>query len=144
MTIPNITRELKATERNLDRIYQSARAGLRGNSLALAAGFRPTELATLQAVDEMALLAEMQGRADSEREHAELLTAASRGGDAKASLAILQHAHGWTSRQEITGANGKDLIPVQNLKNLSDSELETLLLIAEKIEGETGNVYAVK
>ena len=101
VTIPNTARAVKATESRLDRIYAAARAGLKGDTLALSAGMRPSEYRALKALDEMAEIAEMQGHADGEREHATLLAEASRAGDAKASLAILQHVHGWTAKQDI-------------------------------------------
>jgi hypothetical protein len=47
-------------------------------------------------------MAAMKGRADSEMEASSHLREAARSGDAKAALAILQHAHGWTARQEIS------------------------------------------
>jgi hypothetical protein len=47
-------------------------------------------------------MAELKGRADGEMEISGLLHDAARGGDAKAALAILQHTHGWTAKQEIT------------------------------------------
>ena len=50
----------------------------------------------------MAGLAEMKGRADSEREAAAQLRDAARNGDAKAALSILQHTHGWVAKQAIS------------------------------------------
>jgi hypothetical protein len=47
-------------------------------------------------------LAEMKGRADSEREAAAQLREAARNGDAKAALSILQHTHGWVAKQAIS------------------------------------------
>jgi hypothetical protein len=44
----------------------------------------------------------LKGRADSEMEASAHLREAARAGDSKAALAILQHAHGWTARQEIS------------------------------------------
>lgn len=92
----------KATEYRLERIYTAAHAGLRGDSLAMAAGMLPDVYRKLCDLDPNAKLAELQGRADAELEHATLLSEASRAGDAKASLAILQHSHGWAAKQEIS------------------------------------------
>jgi hypothetical protein len=50
----------------------------------------------------LAELAEQKGRADSEKEAALLLRDAARSGDAKATLAILQHTHGWVAKQAIS------------------------------------------
>jgi hypothetical protein len=101
VTIPNTTRVVKATEQRLERIYAAAYEGLKGDTLALAAGMRPSEYRALKALDEMAEIAEMQGRADGEATHARMLAQASLAGDAKASLSILQHVHGWTAKQDI-------------------------------------------
>ena len=76
--------------------------GLKGDSLALAAGMLPTEFRQLCELDPAADMAVMKGRADSELEASAHLREAARAGDSKAALAILQHAHGWTARQEIS------------------------------------------
>jgi hypothetical protein len=47
-------------------------------------------------------MAALKGRADAEYQHAHMMEQASLNGDAKASLAILQHVHGWTAKQEIS------------------------------------------
>jgi predicted transcriptional regulator len=64
--LPITARELKATPATLERIYDGAKLGLRGDSLALAAGLLPVELARLKLMDPIAEIAEMKGRADSE------------------------------------------------------------------------------
>lgn len=102
MSIPNQVREVRATEAVLDRIYAAANTGLKGDSLALAAGLLPVEFRRLCQLDPMAEMAALKGKADAEMEHASKLVDASRAGDSKASLAILQHVHGWTAKQEIS------------------------------------------
>jgi hypothetical protein len=47
-------------------------------------------------------MAAQKGKADGELEMAQHLVAAAREGDAKSALAVLQHAHGWTAKQEIS------------------------------------------
>lgn len=101
-SLPLTIREIRATEAVLERIYNAAYLGLKGDSLALAAGFLPTEYNRLKELDQMAQMAEMKGRADSERKNSENLQAASDNGDAKAALAILQHSHGWVAKQAIS------------------------------------------
>ena len=101
-TLPHEPRKLQATEARLDAIYQAARRGLKGDTLALAAGMQPAEYRQLCQFDQLAEMAELKGRADGEMEISGLLHDAARGGDAKAALAILQHTHGWTAKQEIT------------------------------------------
>ena len=101
-SLPLTVRNLQATEAVLERIYQAAFLGLKGDSLALAAGMLPVEYRRLKEMDNIAELAEMKGRADSESEASQHLLNAARNGDAKAALAILQHAHGWVAKQAIS------------------------------------------
>lgn len=101
-SLPYEPREIKATEARLQRIYDAAAKGLKGDSLALAAGMMPVEYRRLCQMDPMAEMAELKGRADSELRAATSLHKAADEGDAKAALEILKHAHGWTAKQEIT------------------------------------------
>ena len=101
-SLPLTVREIKATEATLERIYEAAYLGLKGDSLALAAGMLPVEYARLKQLDQIAELAELKGRADSEREHSQHLRDAARNGDAKAALEILKHAHGWVAKQAVS------------------------------------------
>lgn len=100
-SLPYEPRVIKATEHRLERIYQAARLGLKGDSLALAAGMLPVEYRRLCQFDPYAQVAEDKGRADSELEASTHLREAARAGDAKAALAILQHTHGWVAKQQI-------------------------------------------
>lgn len=101
-SLPLTIREVKATEATLERIYESAYLGLKGDALALAAGMLPVEYRRLKELDQMAEMAELKGRADSERENSQHLLDAARAGDAKAALAILQHTHGWVAKQSMS------------------------------------------
>jgi len=101
-SIPFTPRKVEATESRLQAIYDAAALGLKGDSLALAAGMLPTEFRQLCELDPAADMAAMKGRADSEIEASAHLREAARSGDSKAALAILQHVHGWTARQEIS------------------------------------------
>jgi hypothetical protein len=101
-SLPLTVRKLEATESRLQAIYDAAKLGLKGDTLALAAGMLPQEYRHLCEMDPVATMAEQKGRADGELEASALLHDAARNGDAKAALAILQHAHGWTARQEIS------------------------------------------
>ena len=94
-------RQLKATEKRRQAIYDGAYLGLKGDSLAIAAGMLPAEYRQLCQFDPLAEMAELKGRADSEVHNSRALHDAAQSGDAKAALAVLQHAHGWTARQEI-------------------------------------------
>ena len=101
-SIPFVPRKVQATESRLQAIYHAAALGLKGDSLALAAGMLPAEFRQLCELDPVAQMAMLKGRADSEMEASSHLREAARAGDAKAALAILQHSHGWTARQEIS------------------------------------------
>jgi hypothetical protein len=100
-SLPHAPRQLNATEARLQAIYDAAALGLRGDSLALAAGLLPAEYRRLCQMDPLAEMAEAKGRADSEFEAANQLRDAARNGDSKASLAILQHVHGWVAKQQV-------------------------------------------
>ena len=102
LSIPFTPREVKATESRLQAIYDAAKLGLKNDALALAAGILPSEYRQLCQLDPVAEMAALKGKADGEREMAQHLVAAAREGDAKSALAVLQHAHGWTAKQEIS------------------------------------------
>jgi len=95
-------RKLQATEARLEAIMQAAKLGLKGDSLALAAGMTPTEYRQLILFDPIAEYAELKGRADGEREMAQVLHLAAKEGDAKAALEILKHQHGWVAKQQLS------------------------------------------
>ena len=101
-SLPFTPRVVKATEQRLNAIYTAANLGLKGDSLALAAGMLPTEYRQLCQFDPLAEMAAQKGKADNEMQAARRLNEASEQGDAKASLAILQHVHGWTAKTEIS------------------------------------------
>jgi len=101
-SLPLSIRDVKATEGRLQAIYDAAKKGLKGDTLALAAGMLPIEYRQLCQLDPVAEMAALKGKADAEMLHASMLEQASLQGDAKASLAILQHVHGWTAKQEIS------------------------------------------
>ena len=103
--IPYETRVLRATEARLEAIYAAAHAGLKGDSLALAAGMRPDEWRRLQQFDPIAEMAELKGRADSEMEAAQVINAAIAGPDialaAKMAVEKLRYQHAWVAKQQI-------------------------------------------
>ncbi len=101
-SLPLSIRDVKATEGRLQQIYDAAKKGLKGDTLALAAGMLPIEYRQLCQLDPIAEMAALKGRADAEMLHAGMLEKASLEGDAKASLAILTHVHGWSAKQEIS------------------------------------------
>jgi hypothetical protein len=96
-TLPYEPRQLRATEDRLHRIYKAAKLGLKGDTLALAAGMLPKEYMQLKQFDSVAEYAELKGRAEGEMLASEQLHQAAAQGDAKAALAILQNVHGWVA-----------------------------------------------
>jgi len=100
-SLPYEPRPLTATEARLEAIYAAAKLGLKGDSLALAAGMTPTEYRRLCQADPIAEYAEQKGRADGEREMATTLYAAAQAGDSKAATEMLRYAHGWVAKQAV-------------------------------------------
>jgi hypothetical protein len=101
-SLPFEPRKVVATEARLNRIYEAAKLGLKGDALALASGMLPTEYRQLCELDPMADMAALKGKADGELEMSTCLHKAAKEGDAKAALAILQHSHGWVAKQSIS------------------------------------------
>ena len=101
-SLPYEPRQLQATEYRLERIYEAAKRGLEGDSLALAAGMLPVELRRLQEFDPMALYAEQKGRADREFKATGVIQDALDAGDAKIALELLKHKAGWVAKQQIS------------------------------------------
>jgi hypothetical protein len=85
----------------LEAIYEAARYGLKGDSLAMAAGLTPKQFRRLAEFDPLVEVAEMKGRADGELNAARTIYNAAAAGDAKAALDILKHQHGWKAAQSV-------------------------------------------
>ena len=100
-SLPLTVREVKATEAVLQRLYDAARLGLKGDALALSAGLLPIEMNRLRQMDPVADMAVMKGYADSEAEMARTMYEAGRNGDTKAALEVLKHRHDWVAKQQI-------------------------------------------
>ena len=101
-SLPFAPRKIVATEARLNKIYDAAKLGLKGDALALASGMLPTEYRQLCELDPIADMAAQKGKADGELEMSKCLHKAAQEGDAKAALAILQHSHGWVAKQSIS------------------------------------------
>jgi hypothetical protein len=76
-SLPLEIREIRATEARLQQIYEAARLGLKGDSLALASGMLPVEYRRLCQLDPIAEMAAQKGKADAEMAHAGKLSEAS-------------------------------------------------------------------
>ena len=101
-SIPFTPRKVQATESRLKAVYDAAKLGLKGDSLALAAGMLPTEYRQLTQLDPVMEMAADKGKADGEIEMAKILHEAALNGDAKMALEILKHQHGWVAKQAIS------------------------------------------
>ena len=124
VSIPFTPREVRATEARLRRIYEGARLGLKKERLALYAGMLPTELSQLRSLDPVVDIAEMKGRADAEAEAAAVMRESALLGDAKSALAILQHQHEWTAKQEIVTTSYK--VDIKSLLELREERLRDI------------------
>ena len=100
-SLPFTPERPEATEARLEAIYAAARYGLKGDSLAMAAGLTPSQYRRLQEFDPLVEMAEMKGRSEGEFNAAKTLYDAAAAGDAKAALDILKHQHGWKAAQSI-------------------------------------------
>jgi len=100
-SLPFTPERPEATEARLEAIYEAARYGLKGDSLAMAAGLTPKQFRRLAEFDPLVEVAEMKGRADGEMHAARTLYKLAQAGDGKAALDILKHQHGWVAKQQI-------------------------------------------
>jgi hypothetical protein len=100
-SVPFQPRELKASPDVLEKIYEAAKLGLKGDAMAFAAGLLPIEYRRLLQLDQAASIAEAKGRADSQVEAASVLRNAALEGDSKAALALLTHLHDWVAKQQV-------------------------------------------
>lgn len=133
-TLPHEPRKLQATEARLDAIYWAARNGLKGDTLALAAGMRPSEYRQLCEFDPLAEMAEQKGRADGEMEVSGILHEAARAGDAKAALEILKHAHGWTAKTAVDISIDQTISVKHALEMAQQRVLEGAFTVVEQLE----------
>ncbi len=100
-SLPLTIREIKATEEVLQRLYNSARLGLKGDALAYNAGLLPVEFRRLCQMDPIAEYAVAKGHADTEAKMAKVLQDAAEAGDAKVALDYLKHRADWQAAQKI-------------------------------------------
>ena len=100
-SLPFTPERMQATEARLEAIYEAAKYGLKGDSLAMAAGLTPRQFRVLADADPLVEMAEIKGRTDGEFTAAKTMYEAARDGDSKAALEILKHQHGWVAKQQI-------------------------------------------
>jgi len=100
-SLPFAPERVEATEARLEAIYEAARYGLKGDSLAMKAGLTPAQYRRLAEFDPLVEMAEMKGRADAEGDLATTLMAAALDGDTKVALEVLKHRHDWQATQKV-------------------------------------------
>ena len=100
-SLPFTPERTQATESRLEAIYEAAKYGLKGDSLAMAAGMTPRQFRVLAESDPLVEMAEAKGRSEGEYSAGKTMYEAARDGDSKAALEILKHQHGWVSKQQI-------------------------------------------
>ena len=129
-SLPYEPRKISATEAVLERIYEAAKKGLRGDSMALAAGLTPHEYRTLVQLDPIAEYAETKGRADGEAELADVMMAAARSGDTKAAMDMLKFAHKWTAPQSVQVEVNQTISITAALEEAKQRVIEGLIIDA--------------
>jgi hypothetical protein len=87
----------------------------------------PVEYRQLCQLDPLADIAAQKGKADAEIEMSTQLHDAAMSGDSKAALAILQHVHGWTAKQEISVDVYQKISITQALEQAKERVLDGLI-----------------
>jgi hypothetical protein len=128
----------EATEARLEAIYEAARYGLKGDSLALKAGLTPAQYRRLQEFDPLVEMAEMKGRADGEFNAARTLYEAAQDGDATAALNILKHQHGWVAKQQIDVSIDQQISVIGALERAQTRVIEGLYTEVPSLETDNG------
>lgn len=131
-SLPLTARTLVATEARLQRIYDAAKLGLKGDALALAAGMLPTEFRRLCQMDPIAEMAEQKGRADAEKELATVMMNAALAGDTKAALEVLKHRHDWVAKQQVQIDVAQQISVISALEQAEQRVID--VQVTEKLE----------
>ena len=127
-SLPYDPRPLTATEARLEAIYTAARRGLKGDTLALAAGLLPIEYRRLAEFDPLVDLAAQKGRADGEHALSSVMHEAAQAGDTKAAMDLLKHVHGWTARTAID-ISVDQTISITHALKLAQQRVDDFMLI---------------
>lgn len=125
-SLPFTPEKPEATEARLEAVYEAAKYGLKGDSLALAAGLTPAQYRRLHEFDPLVEMAEMKGRADGELTAAKTLYQAAADGDSKAALEILKHQHGWVAKQQIDVSIDQQISVIGALEKAQQRVIEGL------------------
>jgi len=141
-SLPFAPERPEATEARLEAIYEAARYGLKGDSLALAAGLTPSQYRRLAEFDALVEIAETKGRADGELSAAKTMYYAAANGDAKAALEILKHQHGWVAKQQIDVNIDQQISITGALEKAQQRVIEGTYLEIPQLEDNTPNAAA--
>jgi len=141
-SLPFTPERTQATESRLEAIYKAARYGLKGDSLAMAAGLTPRQFRVLADADPLVEMAEIKGRADGEYTAAKTMYEAARDGDSKAALEILKHQHGWVSKQQLDVNVDGQISVIAALEKAQSRVIEGLYTEAPQLENRTDNAAA--
>jgi hypothetical protein len=113
-SIENRVNKIKATQDELDRIFDAAYKGLSGDALAIAAGFMPVDFNILCQSDSKAAEAVIYGRAQNEADISGVLMNNALNGDTKAATTVLTHKHGWKPAKPDNDGSAEIRIVVEN------------------------------
>ena len=141
-SLPFTPERPEATEARLEAIYEAARCGLKGDSLALAAGLTPAQYRRLHEFDPLVEMAEMKGRADGELTAAKALDDAASQGDTKAALDILKHQHGWVAKQQVEVSIDQQISITGALEKAQTRLIEGLYTEVPQLEDNTAHAAA--
>ena len=141
-SLPFTPERTQATEARLEAIYEAARYGLKGDSLAMAAGLTPRQFRVLADADPLVEMAEIKGRSDGEYTAARTMYEAARDGDSKAALEILKHQHGWVAKQQIDVNIDQQISITGALEKAQQRVIEGTYLEIPQLEDNTPNAAA--
>jgi hypothetical protein len=136
-SLPFTPERVEATEARLEAIYEAAKYGLKGDSLAMRAGLTPAQYRRLQEFDPLVEMAELKGRADGEWMAAKTLHEAAAEGDAKAALDILKHQHGWVAKQQVDINVDQQISVIGALERAQTRVIEGLYTELPQLEDNT-------
>jgi hypothetical protein len=141
-SLPFTPERVEATEARLEAIYEAAKYGLKGDSLAMRAGLTPSQYRRLQEFDPLVEMAELKGRADGEWMAAKTLHEAAAEGDAKAALDILKHQHGWVAKQQVDINVDQQISVIGALERAQTRVIEGLYTELPQLEDDRTNAAA--
>ena len=141
-SLPFTPERTQATEARLEAIYEAAKYGLKGDSLAMAAGLTPRQFRVLADADPLVEMAEIKGRADGEYTAAKTMHEAALTGDSKAALEILKHQHGWKAAQSVEITVEGQISVIAALEKAQSRVIEGLYTEAPQLENRTDNAAA--